>query len=313
MLKLKRLNKSYILLVKIPFLIFLLIYNKSFSQDIEPRRWSSMPLKTQVVGVGYGHVFGYIEFDPVLQAENAKVTVNSLALQYVRPFRIGTKQARIDVLIPFSFATWEGQLNDVETSISRTGFADPRLRLSLNFIGPDAMTLKEMQEFLKENSVYTTVGASLAISFPFGQYYGDKLLNLGSNTFVFRPQVGMTHNWGAWSYELSTSVFIYTNNNDFYIDKTKKQKPLFAMQTHLTRHFKHRIWTTLSFGYGLGGNSIVNRQHKDDERGNFLGGLSAGMPIFKKQAIKIAYGTTLTLKDVGANTNGFMFSWSTMF
>lgn len=272
-----------------------------------------MPLGTQVIGVGFNHVFGEIDFDPILQAENAQVSINSMAIQYVRPFRIGTKQARIDVLIPFSSANWEGLLKGEETSITRTGFADPRLRLSVNFIGPEAMTIKEMQEFMKENPVYTTVGASLAVSFPFGQYYGDKLLNLGSNTFVFRPQLGMTHKWGPWSYELSTSVFIYTNNNNFYIGKTKEQKPLFAVQTHLTRLFKHQIWTTLSFGYGLGGNSIVNRQRKHDERGNFLGGLSAGMPIFKTQAIKIAYGTTLTLKDVGANTNGFALSWSMMF
>lgn len=307
-------KKSNLLTYKAACLLLLSMLSQSIlSQDIEPRRWASMPLGTQVVGVGFSHVFGDIDFDPVLQAQDARVIVNSLALQYVRPFRIGTKQARVDVLIPFSFANWQGQLKDEERSISRTGFADPRLRLSINFIGPDAMTLKEMQEFMKENPVYTTVGASIAISFPFGQYFEDKLLNLGANTFVFRPQVGMTHNWGSWSYELSTSVFIYTNNNDFYIDKTKKQKPLFAMQTHLTKQFKHRIWTTLSFGYGLGGNSIVNRIRKDDERGNLLGGLSAGMPIFKKQAIKIAYGTTLTLKDVGANTNGFVVGWSTLF
>ncbi|MCX7551877.1 transporter [Xanthomarina sp. F2636L] len=313
MLKLKQCNIIFNSLVKVTCLICMLVQCKSYAQDIEPRRWSSMPLGTNVIGAGFSHVFGNIEFDPVLQAEDASVTVNSLAFQYVRPFKIGNKQARIDVLLPVSSAKWEGLLNGEARSISRTGLADPRLRLSINFIGPKAMTIKEMQEFMKDNPTYTTVGASVAISFPFGQYYGDKLLNLGSNTFVFRPQIGMTHNWSSWSYELSTSVFIYTNNNDFYIDQTKKQKPLFAIQTHLTKQFKHRIWTTLSFGYGLGGNSIVNRQHKDDERGNFLGGLSAGMPIFKKQAIKIAYGTTLTLKDIGANTNGFILGWSTMF
>ncbi|WP_417866104.1 hypothetical protein [Xanthomarina gelatinilytica] len=41
----------------------------SHSQDIEPRRWSSMPLGTNVVGVGLSHVFGDIDFDPLLQAE----------------------------------------------------------------------------------------------------------------------------------------------------------------------------------------------------------------------------------------------------
>jgi hypothetical protein len=301
------------LLAQLTLVLVLIICNQGYSQDIEPKRWTSMPLGINVAGVGYGHVFGNIEFDPLLQVENATVVVNSVALQYVRPFRIGKKQARIDVLIPYTFARWEGLLNGEPEEINRNGLADPRLRLSINFIGPKAMTPKEMQEYMKENPVYTTVGASIAITFPFGQYYDDKLLNIGANTFVFRPQVGMVHNWNSWSYELTGSVYIYTNNNDFYIDQTRKQDPLFAMQTHLTKHFKNKIWTALSFGYGLGGHSIVNRQAKDDERGNFLGGLSAGMPIFKKQSIKLAYGTTLTLKDVGANTNGFSFGWSTVF
>jgi hypothetical protein len=301
------------LLSQLTLVLVLINCNQGYSQDIEPKRWTSMPLGINVAGVGYGHVFGNIEFDPLLQVENATVVVNSVALQYVRPFRIGKKQARIDVLIPYTFARWEGLLNGEPEEINRNGLADPRLRLSINFIGPKAMTPKEMQEYMKENPVYTTVGASIAITFPFGQYYDDKLLNIGANTFVFRPQVGMVHNWNSWSYELTGSVYIYTNNNDFYIDQTRKQDPLFAMQTHLTKHFKNKIWTALSFGYGLGGHSIVNRQAKDDERGNFLGGLSAGMPIFKKQSIKLAYGTTLTLKDVGANTNGFSFGWSTVF
>jgi hypothetical protein len=303
-------SKSFALFI---FLAFVLLFTKSFSQDIEPRRWTSMPLGTNIIGAGYGHTFGNIDFDPVLQAENATVVVNSFVLQYVRPFKIGTKLARVDILIPYSLAKWEGLLNGTPTTVKRNGLADPRLRVSLNFIGPKAMNPKELQEYLKENPTYTTVGASIAISFPFGQYYSDKLLNLGYNCFVFRPQVGMVHKWGKWSYELTGSVFFYTNNNNFYNNTTRKQEPVFAMQTHLVRTFRHRIWTSLSFGYGLGGHSIVNRQPKDDERGNFLGGLSAGMPIFKKQSIKLAYGTTLTLKDVGANTNGFILGWSTLF
>lgn len=311
--KLKVINISHAILVKIALICFVLIHTHSFSQDIEPRRWTSMPIGTNVVGFGYSHVFGNIDVDPVLQVKDGSVVVNSVAVQYVRPFRIGTRQARIDVLIPYSFATWEGILNGEDREVTRNGFADPRIRLSLNIIGPKAMTPEEMQAFIKENPRYTTFGASIAVNLPIGQYDGDKLLNIGANSFVFRPQIGMVHNWGTWSYELSTSVYFYTDNTDFFINKTKKQDPLFAMQTHLTKQFKHRIWTTLSFGYGLGGHSIVNRQAKDDERGNFLGGLSAGIPIYKRQSLKIGYGTTLTLKDIGANTNGFSIGWSCMF
>lgn len=300
-------------ILKIGFLIAILIHANSFSQDIEPRRWTSMPIGTNAVGFGYSHVFGNIDVDPVLQLEDGSVMVNSIAVQYVRPFRIGNRQARIDVQIPYSFAKWEGILNGEDREVSRNGFADPRIRLSLNFIGPKAMSPKEMQAFRKENPSYTTFGASIAVNLPIGQYDGDKLLNIGTNSVVIRPQIGMVHIWGTWSYELSTSVFFYTNNTDYYVNKTKEQNPLFAMQTHLTKEFKHRIWTTISFGYGLGGHSIVNRQSKNDERGNLLGGLSAGMPIYKKQSLKIGYGTTLTVKDIGATTNGFSVGWSSIF
>lgn len=298
---------------QIALIIFGLTCNLIFSQDIEPRRWSTIPVGTQVAGIGFVHTFGDIEFDPLLQAENTTLSVNSLALQYVRAFKIGTKLARIDVLIPYSNATWEGLLNKVPTTVKRNGFADPRLRFSLNILGPKAMTPKELQDYFKTNPTYTTFGASLSISFPLGQYYGDKLLNLGYNTFVFRPQIGMVHKWNSWSFEASGSVFFYSINNDFYINKTKRQDPLFALQTHLIKSFKNRIWASLSFGYGQGGNSIVNRVTNDDERGNFLGGVSAGMPIFKKQTLKLAYGSTLTTKDVGANTHGFVLGWAYIF
>lgn len=296
------------------FLCFVaLLAQGSFAQDIEPRRWTPLPLGTQIVGVAYGYTDGEIFFDPVLQAEDATVSINAMAVQYVRPFKIGKKLARLDVLVPYSTAKWKGLLAGEPTTVQRNGFADPRVRLSVNLVGPDAMNAKEFREYVVTHPVSTSIGASLAITLPFGKYFEDKLLNIGQNRFVFRPQIGIVHQWGLWSYEFTGSVFIFTNNNNFFNGAVRKQDPVFAVQTHLIKRFKNRMWGSLSLGSGLGGQSIINKQPNDDQRGDILGALSFGLPIMKNQGVKLALVRAQTLNDIGANTSSFVLGWSIIF
>lgn len=290
----------------------LFLGNISYSQDIEPRRWTSLPLGTHVLGIGYIHTNGKIFFDPLLQVEDGSFNNNAFALQYVRPFKLGNKLARLDILLPFAIARWEGLLSGVSTTVSRNGFADPRIRISLNFIGLSAMSPKEMQEYIMANPKRTSFGASIAVTLPLGQYFDEKLLNLGQNRFIFRPQIGMVHHWKKWSYELTASALLYSNNNNFSDGKTRKQNVVFAAQTHLIKQIKSRAWASLSLGYGLSGQSIVNNQPNNDDRVDVLSAFSLGFVLTKKQSIKLSYIRTETLKDIGADLNSFVFSWSTL-
>jgi len=186
---------------------------KSFAQDIEPRRWTTLPPGIHVIGVGYGYTNGEIFFDPLLQVEDATVDVNAFAVQYVHPFKVGNRLARLDVLVPYSTARWQGLLEGIPTTVKRNGIADPRFRISLNIVGPPAIGPKEMLEYLISHPVHTIVGVSIAVTLPLGQYFEDKLLNIGQNRFVFRPQLGLVHNWRNWSYELTGSVLLFTKRN----------------------------------------------------------------------------------------------------
>lgn len=292
---------------------FLFLINFSFGQDIEPRRWNPLPLKSNVIGVGYANTTGDIIFDPLLQAEDVTVKVNTLVATYIRPFRIGNKLARFDIVIPYNNATWKGLLSDVPTSVHRDGFSDPRIRMSINLLGAPAGSLKEIQEYFSTHPVNTTLGVSLAVTLPFGQYYEEKLINLGQNQLVFCPQVGIVHNWKKWSYELTGSVIFYTKNHNFSNGKDKILDPIYALQTHLIRTFKPRYWASVSLSYGLGGKSVVNRQPNNDERGDVQAALSFGFPIFKNQSIKVAYIRSETLKDLGSNLNVLGVGWSIIF
>ncbi len=294
-------------------ILFFFFCSKAVSQDIEPRRWTALPLKTNFIGVGYSYTNGKIFFDPVLDVENASVDVNNIVIEYIRPFRIGKKQGRMDVRVPYSIARWEGDLSGNPTSVKRNGFSDPRIRLSVNLLGPSAMEPKEMRDYLMTHPVYTIVGVSLSVTMPFGQYYNDKLLNLGQNRFVFRPQAGFVHSWRNWSYELTASLYLFTDNNDFFNGGTREQNPVFAMQTHLIRRFDHGLWASLSLGTGMLGESLVNNQPNRDDREDLLLALSSGLSITAKQALKVVYMRTQTLNDIGGDTDTFAIIWSSAF
>lgn len=209
-----------------------------FGQDLEPRRWTEIPVGKQVVGAGYAFSFGEVFFDPLLQVEDATIEMNSIAVSYVLPIKIGNKLGRIDATVPFVFEHWEGLLRNIPSSLNRSGFADPRIRFSVNIIGASAEESKVLREYIAEHPVRTTVGLSIAVTLPLGQYFDDKLINIGQNRFIFRPQAGMIHTWNKWSFELTASTLFITNNNDFYGGMKKEQAPIFAIQTHLIKRFK---------------------------------------------------------------------------
>jgi hypothetical protein len=294
-------------------LVFFFVSTVMLAQDIEPRRWTNLPIGIKAAGVGYVYTFGDVLFDPLLEIEEAKVTAHTAIASFVYPFRIGKKFARVDVFVPFSNALWEGLLQGEAVSAHRVGLVDPWVRISYHILGPPALNLKQLREYLTEHSVYTTLGVSLSISLPLGQYSEDKLINLGLNQFFFRPQIGVSHNWGLWSVEFDVSAYIYTKNDNFYNDGTKDQKPLVAAQTHLIKRFNSGIWTSLSAGYGIGGASRINRLSKDDERSTLLNSASLGFPVGKRQSGKLVYIYSQTLTDVGSNTNSLVLAWSILF
>ncbi len=67
----------------------MLFLQQVYTQDMEPRRWSSIPLGVNVIAAGYAYTSGDVFFDPVLGAEDVIYTGNGFVAGYVRPFRIG--------------------------------------------------------------------------------------------------------------------------------------------------------------------------------------------------------------------------------
>lgn len=289
------------------------LLNASSAQELEPRRWTHVPVDNNYFGLAYVRTDGDVQFDPVLRIEESTVNINTIIASYLRSFDWAGKTARFDVRLPYQQASWQGLLDGAPASVERKGFDDPRLRLSVNFIGAPALKGKEFQAYRASHTTNTVVGAALAVTLPLGEYKEDKLLNLGQNRFIIRPQIGAVHSRGPWSFEVTGSAFFYTDNDEFWNGNKLEQEPLFALQTHFIRTFRHGIWASLSAGAAWAGQSSVNGESKDDQKRDSLYALSAGLPVGRRSSIKIAYAKGRTQKEVGSDADNFAVAYISSF
>ncbi len=283
------------------------------AQDIEPRRWAPIPLGLNIVGVGYGGASADIGFDPVMNLEDVDMDLHVVGASYVTSFKVADRLARFDLTVPWGHGKWKGLLDGEPAQTKRVGLLDPVVRLSINLMGTPPANAKEMREYLTKKKSNTVVGAAIAVTLPLGEHHEDKLINLGNNRFVIRPQVGLVHTFGDWSYELTGSVLFFTENDDFYGGNKREQDPMFAVQSHLVKNFEQGKWLSLSAGYGWGAKDKINGVQKENKRHTFLSALSFGMPISRTQSIKLAYLYTQTNSPTGIDSDSLILAWSTIF
>jgi hypothetical protein len=283
------------------------------AQDVEPRRWTHLPVGLNVVGAAYVHTDGDIFFDPVLLVSDTETEQHTALGSYTRVFGLAGKTARVDLMVPARKARWHGLLDGVGTTVRREGLADPTVRMSLNLAGGPALGAPEFRKFHADRPTHTIVGVGLSITLPLGEYKNDKLLNLGGNRVVLRPQIGVVHTRGAWSYELTGSLFFYETNDDFWNGNKLEQDPLYAVQAHIVRSFGPGLWLSLGAAYGQDGESEINNTPKDDPKDRILTAVSLGLPIGSAQGVKLAYIRGRTQEDVGADTDSIGIAWSRRF
>ncbi|MEJ2535412.1 MAG: transporter, partial [Gammaproteobacteria bacterium] len=148
------------------------------AQDLEPRRWTHLPVGINVIGLGTSYTTGDIFLDPVLEIEDGDFELAGAAMVYLRTFSLFDRSARVDLLLPYATGRWEGLLSGEPASVRRDGFGDPRLRLSVLLYGGPAETPAEFATNPKSNTV---VGSALSLTQPNGNYLDDRLINLGGN------------------------------------------------------------------------------------------------------------------------------------
>jgi hypothetical protein len=281
----------------------------AMAQSLEPRRWSHLPVGANFAGVGYAYSDVDISLDPALELEDVRGDIHTTVISYTRVLDVFGKSGRINFSVPYSLGRWDGLLQGEPASTRRHGFNDPRIRFAVNLLGSPA----QRGAAFTQRYANTIVGVALDITAPLGEYQEGRLINLGTNRWTIRPQIGVVHSWDKWAAELTTSAWIFTDNDDFGGDQTREQDPLVSIQSHLIYTFRPGLWASLSAAYGGGAQSTIDGVQANDKTGNFLVSAAIGIPINRRQGFKLAYIHGETNKNTGSDYDSVLLVYSIMW
>ena len=267
----------------------------ALAQELEPRAYSASPVGANFAVLGYSWSGGEVLLDASLPVSDVEARIDSLSAGYSRTFGLAGHAASIAAFVPWFWGTLSGDVGEERRTIERVGLGDVRLRFAVNLIGGPALS---PAEFAKRQQ-QTTLGVSLFVVAPTGEYDDTKLINIGSNRWSFRPELGVSIPLGKWFLEGAAGVWLYTDNTDFYGGVRRAQDPLYLVQAHGGYQFRPGFWIAADANYYWGGATTVNGVAKHDPQANSRYGLTLSARLAPGLSAKLAVANGLTTRFGG--------------
>lgn len=296
-----RISRSQVL---VAILGFSSVSIHSAGQELEPRAYSPSPINFNIAVTGLAFNSGDLAFDPAGPITDADAEIFGAVFAYVRTLGIAGRSASLGLSVPYVVGEVRGTVLDEYREASRSEFGDPKFRAAINLYGAPAMTAKEFAAYQPK----WNVGASFTISAPLGGYSSDKLVNVGTNRWGFKPELGISRAVGRWTFELQTGIWLYTDNDDYYGGRTRSQEPIGSAQFHVIYTIRPRMWIAYNANYYRGGRTSFGEGKNLDLLSNSRMGLTFAMPVSKQQSLKFSYSRG-AFTTIGADFDSVAVAW----
>lgn len=276
----------------------------AWAQDIEPRAYSNAPIGMNFLVAGYAYTEGGLAFDPSLPVNNPQLETDNGVLGLARVIELGGQSAKLDVILPFTDLAGSADYRGSKVERAVDGLGDVKFRLNANLYGAPALDMGQFRGYRQD----LILGASLQVSAPTGQYDHTKLINIGSNRWSIKPELGVSQAFGPWTLELASSATFYTDNTDFFNGHTRAQDPIYAVQGHAIYSIGNGIWGSLDLNYFAGGRSSLDGVRNDDLQENWRVGGTLALPVDKHNSVKL-YASSGVSARTGNNFDLLGIAW----
>jgi hypothetical protein len=283
--------KSKLIVISVT-LIFLSKIPHVYSQDLEPRAYTNVPVGLNFILAGYAYSSGGVLFDPAVPLDNANIKIHGTVMAYARSLKVGRMSGKFDMIVPYAWLSGTAEFQGEPVSREVSGLGDSRIRMSVNFIGAPALPLSGFKDYKQD----LVVGASLQVFMPTSQYDPDRLVNIGTNRFTFKPELGISKTLGQMQLELTAGAAFYTVNNEFYQGKTRSQDPIGSIQGHVNYNFKKGIWAAIDGTYYWGGSTTVDGVEGNDLQKNTRLGCTLSIPLTLHNSLKLYFSTGVSTR-----------------
>ena len=274
------------------------------AQDIEPRSYSNAPVGVNFAIAGVVFTRGALEFPAETFLTDAKLDTQSVVLAYARVLDLWGKSAKFDAILPYMSLSGNAVFAGAPIERNVDGLVDPRFRLSVNFYGAPALGLQDFRNYQQD----LIVGASVQVTAPWGQYDRTRLVNIGSNRWSFKPELGISQAIGSWTIEGKVAATFFTVNTDFFGGSRREQDPIGAIQGNVIYSFRNGVWVSFDATYYAGGRTTLNGVRGSDLQQNGRLGATLAFPVDARNSIKL-YASSGAHARTGNNFDVLGIAW----
>jgi hypothetical protein len=280
------------------------------AQELDPRAYSASPIGTTFALLGYGNTSGDVVFDSSSAITDVHASVNAATFSAGRAFDFLGRQASVAFGLPYAWADVSGSVGEQRRSITRSGLGDPRLRLGLLLYGGQAL---DRDAFIKSKRT-PILGVSLQVVAPLGQYMPDKLINIGTNRWAFKPEIGFSYPVGRWQFDAYAGMWLFTDNTDFYGGHRKSQDPIASFQGHVSYTIRPGLWVAVDATQYSGGITSVDEVANSSRQDNLRLGATLSLPVsaVRGLTVKLSYSDGAVVR-VGSDFTSvgltFQYAW----
>lgn len=280
------------------------------AQELTPRAYWPAPVGTRVAVFGFNHSTGDVVTDPSLPVVGVDSDINLGLFAYIHYLSLWGRTSNILVEVPYSWGSTQGDLENEATRRDFSGIADIGITMSVNLIGAPALTPEDFEQLRQDP--HPILGASLKVVAPTGDYDPDKLINVGTNRWALKAELGyMIPIEPRWLLEFELGGWLIGDNDDF-LGQTREQRPIVTGEFHLVRRFKPGFWASLDVNYYTGGRSTIGGiEVADLQRNSRIGGTIV-VPVRRRHAFKVGYSTGVVTES-GGDFEMLLLSFTTLF
>jgi hypothetical protein len=221
------------------------------AQFTDAHSYDNTPVGINQIELSYAYVHANSSIDTSLVIAGAALNLNQGTISYTRYFGLANHTMWVNAGVPI--AGLSGSVAGTNVRGSITGAVDSSYQVAALLKGGPALTVEQFEDYRPT----TVLGVSLTLTTPTGLYRPNKILNLGSDRWIFKPEFALSQPFGPeqkWQFDGYANAYFYTDNTSYHGREILRQDPLPGFEGHISYSFNDNP-------VGLGGYPLLLSRH----------------------------------------------------
>jgi len=281
----------------------------SWAQFTDARNYAEGPVGLNSLEFTYAYVRGNASLDTALVVSSENLDLNKGTFSYTHNFSMLGRLAWVSANVPL--ASLAGTVAGTNASGSTSGLGDSSFELAMLLKGGPALSAAELASYERP----MILGMSLTVTAPTGEYDGNKLLNLGSHRWSFKPELGISYAFGPerkWEVDGYINAYFFTDNTSYRGVEVLHQEPLPGLEAHLSYSVTPGFWMSLDSRYAFRGETVVNGLEQNNTQENLTVGAEASWTPNAHNSLDVVFAKALVHRNAPSYTGvslSYTYSW----